>query len=202
MSSPFVVEPFVAEVPLPRMRMVRRRFPASPEVDVVDELDRQWATAGPRLGLRPGARVAVAVGSRGISDIGRLVRRVVHNLKQSGCEPFIVPAMGSHGGATAEGQTEVLAMLGITAASVGAPIRATMEVTPLGEADGIPLFIDRYAYEADGIVLVNRVKPHTDFIGVVESGPLKMLAVGLGKQVGADHYHRLGTVRDLGDIVL
>jgi hypothetical protein len=77
-----------------------------------------------------------------------------------------------------------------------------MEVTPLGEADGTPLFIDRHAYEADGIVLVNRVKPHTDFVGLVESGPLKMLAVGLGKQVGADHYHRLGTVRDLGDIVL
>ena len=116
----------------------------------------------------------------------------------SGCEPFIVPAMGSHGGATAAGQIEVLAGLGITAESVGAPIRATMDVVGLGALDGIPLCLDRLAAESDGIVLVNRVKPHTDFAGPIGSGLLKMLCIGLGNSQGADRLHREGVARDLG----
>jgi hypothetical protein len=109
--------------------------------------------------------------------------------------------MGSHGGATAEGQTEVLAARGVTESSVGAPIRATMEVVLLGVADGIPLFLDRNAAEAAGVVLINRVKPHTDFIGPIESGLMKQLVIGLGKQTGADHYHRLGVVRGLEETI-
>ena len=146
--------------------------------------------------------MAVAVGSRGIGRLPETVRHVVAKLKEQGLEPFIVPAMGSHGGATAQGQTEVLAHRGITPESVGAPVRATMEVAVLGEADGIPLYLDRNAYEADGVVLVNRVKPHTDFVGPVESGPLKMLAIGLGKQAGAEQYHRYGLTRGLGEAIL
>ena len=109
--------------------------------------------------------------------------------------------MGSHGGATAEGQTEVLAARGVIESSVGAPIRATMEVVSLGHADGIPLFLDRNAAEASGVVLINRVKPHTDFVGPVESGLMKQLVIGLGKQTGADHYHRLGVVRGLEETI-
>ena len=109
--------------------------------------------------------------------------------------------MGSHGGATAAGQIEVLAHLGVTEAAVGAPVRATMEVVSLGEVEGIPLCLDRFAWEADGIVLVNRVKPHTDFVGPIESGLMKQLVIGLGKAIGADAYHRLGVERGLAEIV-
>ena len=110
--------------------------------------------------------------------------------------------MGSHGGGTAEGQRALLAHLGVTADTVGAPVQATMDVVRLGEVTGLPIYLDRLAYEADGIVLVNRVKPHTDFVGAVESGPLKMLAVGLGNQIGAEHYHRAGIDRGLGEVIL
>jgi uncharacterized protein (DUF362 family) len=142
----------------------------------------------------------VGVGSRGIANLVEIVRAVVDSLKKSGAKPFIIPAMGSHGGATAEGQIRVLSHLGVTEESVAAPLQATMEVQPMGEADGIPLFLDRLAFEADGIVLINRVKPHTDFTGPTESGVIKMMAIGLGNQVGADHYHRLAVMRDMFEI--
>jgi hypothetical protein len=126
---------------------------------------------------------------------------VVDKLKQSGCTPFIVPAMGSHGGATSDGQTSILEGRGITKERIGAPIKATMEVQSLGEVNGIPLFLDRFAAEADGIVLINRVKPHTNFIGRTESGLLKMIAIGLGNQIGAEHYHRLSVARSQYEII-
>ena len=115
-------------------------------------------------------------------------------LRAIGAEVFVVPAMGSHGGATAEGQLEVLASLGISAANVGCEIRSSMDTVRLGEVDGrIPVFMDRHAFEdADVIIPINRVKPHTDFSGPVESGLLKMIAIGLGKQLGADVFHREG----------
>jgi hypothetical protein len=109
--------------------------------------------------------------------------------------------MGSHGGATAEGQKEVLKVRGISEETVGAPVLATMDVVPMGEANGIPLFIDRLAHEADGIVLINRVKPHTNFIGATESGLIKMIAIGMGNQKGAEHYHRLSVIRDQYEII-
>jgi len=203
MQYPFVIDGTVGRgVVLPVMHEVRQRFDLLPEVDALAELGAQWGRAAERLApLKAGARVAVAVGSRGIGDIVPVVRDVVARLCAAGCEPFIVPAMGSHGGATAEGQTAVLASLGVTPESVGAPIRATMDVVSLGVADGIPLYLDRYAWDADGIVLINRVKPHTDFHGHVESGLMKMIVIGLGKQAGAEHYHRLSVVRGLHDTV-
>ena len=109
--------------------------------------------------------------------------------------------MGSHGGATAEGQIEVLAARGITEESVGVPVRGTMDVVRMGEVDGIPLFLDRLAHDADGIVLINRIKPHTNFIGPTESGLIKIMAIGLGNQVGAEHYHRLSVVRSQYEII-
>src|SRR5450756_1210824 len=203
MTYPFVVGPVIGdEAELPAMFEVRQHFDLLPAVDVLAALEDEWQRAkAPLSALAPGASIAVAVGSRGIADIAVLVRGIVERLREAGCEPFVVPAMGSHGGATAAGQTEVLAHLGVTEAAVGAPVRATMDVVSLGEVEGNPLFLDRFAWEADGIVLVNRVKPHTDFVGPIESGLMKQLTIGLGKQAGADHYHRLGVVRGMAETV-
>ena len=203
MTYPFVVGPVAGdEAELPTMFAVRQHFDVLPAVDAVAALEEEWPRAeAPLSELAPGASIAVAVGSRGIADIAVLVRGVVGRLREAGCEPFVVPAMGSHGGATAAGQAEVLAHLGVTEAAVGAPVRATMEVVSLGEEAGIPLFLDRFAWEADGIVLLNRVKPHTDFVGPIESGLMKQLTIGLGNQVGADHYHRLGVERGMAETV-
>jgi len=188
---------------LPKMRLVRQRFQVPPAVDVAAEVDREWGQLAGRLNLKAGGRLAVAVGSRGIANLPQVVKAVVANLREAGQEPFVTPAMGSHGGAVAEGQVEVLAHRGVTEAAVGAPVRATMEVVPLGRTEnGVPIFVDRLAHEADGIVLINRVKPHTNFIGPTESGLMKMMAIGLGNQIGAEHYHRLALVEDLYTIIM
>jgi hypothetical protein len=191
----------VRELTLPRMNVIHQHFEVPPPVDVLAEVEHEWGHIKDRLELTPGMSIAVGVGSRGITDLETAVRTVVTKLKEAGCEPFITPAMGSHGGATVEGQIEVLAIRGITEESVGAPIRATMDVVSMGEIDGIPLFLDRLAHEADGIVLVNRIKPHTNFIGPTESGWIKMIAIGLGNQIGAEHYHRLSLIRDQYHII-
>lgn len=183
------------------MHLVRQRFVVPPSVAVEAEIEHGWGAAWAKVPVPSGASIAVGVGSRGIDRLPEVVRTVVAKLRQEGCRPFIVPAMGSHGGATAEGQTAVLAERGITEASVGAPIRATMDVVELGEVEGLPLVLDRAASEADGIVLVNRVKPHTDFVGPVESGLTKMLVIGLGNEIGATVYHRHALDRGLADVV-
>lgn len=183
------------------MRMVDQKFSDLPAIDVSFSMDREWESLEGELNLQPGAKIAIAVGSRGIANLEEIVRIVVDKLRASGCTPFIVPAMGSHGSATAEGQTGVLAARGITEDRVGAPIRATMEVESFGEVNGIPLFVDRLAAGADGIVLINRVKPHTNFVGPTESGLLKIMAIGLGNQIGAEHYHRLSVVRSQYEII-
>ena len=141
----------------------------------------------------PTGSVAVGVGSRGVGGISEVVAALVGFLKDAGAEPFVVPAMGSHGASTAEGQARVLAHLGVSEERVGCPVRATMEAQKLGETpSGVPVFMDRNAFEADSVVVVNRIKPHTAFRGTVESGPTKMLAIGLGKQKGAHSIHAAG----------
>lgn len=143
--------------------------------------------------LKPGATVAVGVGSRGIANLATIVKAVVDELQRQDLRPFIVPAMGSHGGATAEGQQAILASYGVTPDKMGVPIRATMDVVQIGALDdGYPIFFDRFAHEADAVVVINRIKHHTDFKGVIESGLCKMCAIGLGKRHGADHIHRFG----------
>jgi len=186
---------------LPKMRSVTQRFESAPAVDVLNAVDREWNRIKGCLDLPQGSTVAIGVGSRGISNLDIVVRAVVARLKDAGYHPFVTPAMGSHGGATAQGQKEVLHLRGITEASVGAPVNATMDVISMGEVNTIPLFLDRLAYEADGIVLVNRIKPHTNFIGPTESGLIKMMAIGLGNQIGAEHYHRLSVVRSQYEII-
>ena len=182
----------LVDVPLPRWVAVRQVFPAPAEPDVAAAVRRELARPEIRCTLRPGMAVALGVGSRGLAALPTLVATTVAVLKQAGCEPFIVPAMGSHGGATAEGQQEVLAGYGVTEATVGAPIRSSMETTDIGQVDGVPLYFDRLALGADLVIPINRVKPHTSFRGPIESGLLKMLAVGFGKHAGATALHSAG----------
>ena len=142
--------------------------------------------------IQPGARIAITCGSRGIDQYALIIKTVVSFVKAKGGQPFLVPSMGSHGGATAEGQEEVLRRYGITEESTGAPVVSSMDVVEIGRTDkGLPVYIDKNAYEADGIILVNRVKPHTSFRGKYESGLVKMLAIGLAKQKGAEMTHFL-----------
>ena len=156
-----------------------------------------------RLGERvaKGGSIAVGIGSRGVSGIALVARTTVDTLREMGYKPFIVAAMGSHGGATAAGQRELLAGYGVTTESMGVPVKTDMETVVLGTNPvGLPIYFDKNAYHADGIVLVNRVKPHTDFRSTHESGVLKMLVIGLGKRDGASQVHKLG-VRGLREVL-
>jgi hypothetical protein len=143
--------------------------------------------------IRPQARIAIAAGSRGIDHLAVLVREVSDFVKERGASPFVVPAMGSHGGATAEGQADILRLYGISEDTIGAPVRSSMDVVELPRG-GLPFrtFMDRHVYEADGAILINRVKPHTDFHGRYESGLMKMALIGLGKLEGARAVHDFG----------
>ncbi len=184
-----VLEP----VNIPRFFTVRQNFPrpvvADPAGELVSKLD-----AGSYLdGVRPGMSVAITAGSRGIANYPLVLRTLADRVKSRGGKPFIFPAMGSHGGATAEGQASLLAGLGICEETMGCPVRSSMEAVRIGTAwNGRPVYLDRYADEADGIIVVNRVKPHTGFRGKVESGICKMCAIGMGKQRGADFCHAEG----------
>jgi hypothetical protein len=177
---------------LPDWALVRQLFDPTEIADVGPAV--REALAPVIAGIPFGSRVCLAVGSRGIDRIDQVVRAVVERLVAAGASVFIVPAMGSHGGATAEGQLEVLAEYGITPESMSCEIRSSMDTVGLGEVrPGVPVFLDRNALEgADFIVPINRVKVHTDFTGPVESGLMKMIAIGLGKQKGADTFHSQG----------
>jgi hypothetical protein len=170
------------------MYRVRQTFPRTGLQDIPGGVRR--ALTGAALPIRRGETVAVGAGSRGIANIARIVRATVDWLRERGTRPFVFPAMGSHGGATAEGQRAILEHYGITEATMGCEVRATMEVVQVGETLGLPVWLDRAASEADWIGLVNRVKPHTDFKGSIESGLFKMMTIGLGKYQGATQYHR------------
>jgi hypothetical protein len=173
----------------PRMVRIRQTFPRPKVTDVPGAVAQALDRAG--LAIKRGDTVAVGAGSRGIANIAVIVGAAVRYLLDRGARPFVFPAMGSHGGGTPEGQLTVLAHYGITEAAMGCPIRATMDVVQVGEALGMPVWLDRHAAEADWIGLVNRVKPHTDFKGSIESGLFKMMTIGLGKYTGAVQYHRM-----------
>ena len=180
------------DIRIPDLHPVTQTLPSAPPVDIPVTLRAEWA----RLGLArqvQGKRIALGFGSRGIASIDRIAAELVSLVKSSGGTPFIVPAMGSHGGGTPDGQIEVLDGLGINEASVGCPIRATMEVVDMGLTScGLPAYLDKNVAEADGLIIANRIKLHTDFRGPHESGLLKMLAVGLGKETGARTIHQQG----------
>lgn len=188
-----VIRKALADIPMPKMIKIRQKFDASkveqPLQALQKELDRTAALAP----IQRGQEVAIAVGSRGVAHIDGFTKTVVDAVKQAGGKPFIVPCMGSHGGSTAEGQTEVLHHLGVSEEKMGAPIRSSMEVIKIDQlANGLPVYVDKYASEADAIIVINRVKPHTAFRGPVESGIMKMISIGLGKQKGAEACHQLG----------
>lgn len=185
---------------LPKMAKIKQRFAPKSVGDIAKTIGDQFARSEVGSIIKPGQSVAVTIGSRGISNIFQIMKCLVDELIDIGAKPFIVPSMGSHGGATAEGQKKLLATFNITEETMGVEIRSSMEVVEVGiTEDNIPVVIDKNAYQADHIFLANRIKPHTDFEGSNESGLMKMLAIGLGKQRGADEYHnrfiQLGHVR-------
>jgi hypothetical protein len=174
----------------PRLLLVRQLLPDRRIPDVPGEVHKQLAASGFASRVKPGARIAIGVGSRGINNHAAITRAVVRFWQDQGMHPFLFPAMGSHGAASAAGQADVLAHNGITEAAMGCPLISQLEVVSLGKtADGIEAFMDRMAYESDGVMLVGRVKWHTDFAGKIESGLFKMMAIGLGKFAGAQRYH-------------
>jgi hypothetical protein len=193
-----------------RMLFVRQNFPDCRLADVRAEALHQLEHSGLAARLQPGARVAIGVGSRGIANIASIVQSVVQYWRGHGMAPFIFPAMGSHGAATPEGQAEVLSHLGITEQSTGCPVVSGPDVISLGmTGDGIEVFMDAAAHGADAVMIVARVKWHTTFTGRIESGLMKMMAIGLGKFAGAQKYHthaqRLGlehVIRTAGRRVL
>src|SRR6266566_4929269 len=193
-----------------RLLLVRQNFPDRSIRDIPAAVRKELSAAPFASRLKPGARVAIGVGSRGITNIATIVRAAVDYWKAQGMRPFIFPAMGSHGAASAEGQADVLAHYGVTAAGMGCPLVSQLEVVSLGKTeDGIEAFMDKAAYDSDGVMMVGRVKWHTDFAGKIESGLFKMMAIGLGKLAGAQRYHtyayRLGlehVIRTVGRQVL
>jgi len=175
----------------PKMYRIRQAFDPQKIDDIPAEIRTGMATLSLESKITPGQTVAVACSSRGVTNYGVIVKKVVTSLKAMGLNPFIFPAMGSHGSATAKGQQQVLAHLGITEESTGVPVRSSLDVVEIGETkQGIPVYLDRQASEADHIVLINRIKKHTEFVHKFESGLMKMMAIGIGKQKGAAIYHQ------------
>src|SRR5579863_604871 len=173
-----------------RLLNIHQKFPDRRVADISATVQKELAGSGFGENLKPGARIAIGVGSRGIANLASIVRAVVDYWQNAGMKPFLFPAMGSHGAATAQGQADVLAHYGITESSMGCPVISHLDVVSLGKtADGIEAFMDRMAYDSDGVMLVGRVKWHTDFAGKIESGLFKMMAIGLGKFAGAQRYH-------------
>jgi hypothetical protein len=175
----------------PKMMKIRQQLDESRIENIVGATNEEIDKSSLASEIEPGCKVAISVGSRGITDIVTIITSVVNWIKAHGGDPFLVPAMGSHGGATAEGQTQILEDYGLLETKVGAPIVSSMEVNHLGETrSGIPVMLDRNACNADHIIVLNRVKPHTEFHGKIESGLMKMIVIGLGKHEGTIMAHR------------
>lgn len=189
------VSRLLRDVPIPQMFHAVQRFPDAhiEREDIEKAVFDEIARSGMAERIKPGMRIAITAGSRGIRNVDEITRSVVACVKHCGATPFIVPAMGSHGGATAEGQKDMLAGFGITEEKTGCEIRSSMETVLLGYSElGKPVYMDRNAYESDGVILSCRLKPHNAFRGPIESGPCKMMTVGLGKQKGAEQVHSDG----------
>ena len=193
---------------LPRLLRIRQNFEATPPIDIPSTLDVEFIKL--RDKIHAGDRIAVGVGSRGITHLAEIVAEVLEQLRRIGAKPFIIPAMGSHGGATPQGQRDVLARYGITEESMNVPIRDSLEVRQVGvSSDQVAAYCSTEALAADGIILINRIKPHTDFAGTLGSGLLKMCVIGLGKRTGATTMHLSGiqigyerVIRGLASVIL
>ena len=175
----------------PRVYRLRQEFDRTVVQDIPGTVKAELKKLSLEKRVKPGQRVALTGGSRGVANIAVILKAAVEHLKSLGAKPFIFPAMGSHGGATAEGQTGLLAHYNVTEAFTGAPVLSSMEAVEIGKTeDGVPVYIDKNSSRADWIIVVNRIKPHTKFKAPIESGLMKMMAIGMGKQKGADYYHR------------
>ena len=175
----------------PRMMRVRQQFDAPTLDDIPAAVHREVSGLALDQRIKAGESVAISVGSRGVANIALIIKSLVDELKAVGAEPFLVPAMGSHGGGIAEAQRQIIEGYGVTEEYTGAPIKASMETVQVGQTeDGVPVYFDKYAYEADHVAVVGRIKPHTDFVGEIESGLHKMMLIGLGKHKGAALYHQ------------
>ncbi len=195
----------------PKMIKIKQNFKAPPAItDIGQEVHDQLSKPDLMSAIKPGDSVVLTAGSRGIANMHLILKAAVKELKAIGASPFIIPAMGSHGTATAKGQAEVLEHYKITEEVTGAPIVSSMETVQIGRSrDDVPVYMDRNAYEADHIVVVNRIKRHTDFLGKIESGLVKMMGIGLGKRDGASTYHKASmhygferTLRGVAEVVL
>ena len=186
----------------PDMYRVRQVFDA-PRVDNLEEtLNREMASIRAGDLIKPGARIALTAGSRGIAHIDQILRYLVQAVKQKGGCPLLIPSMGSHGGGTAEGQVEVLKSLGVTEESTGAPVVSSMDVAEIGKSCfGFPVMVAKAAAEADGVIVVNRIKPHTEFEGPIESGLMKMMAIGMGKHRGCFEVHKQAVQYGYRDVI-
>lgn len=186
----------------PRMLLVKQHFPERKLKDIASTVARELGSGGIAQGLRPGSRIAIGAGSRGIKNITAIARAAVDFWKAQGMKPFIFPAMGSHGAATAEGQAAVLSHLGIREGTMGCPVISSLDVVPLTKTpEGIQTYMDRTAFESDGVMLLGRVKWHTSFDAKLESGLFKMMAIGMGKLAGAQMYHTHAYTLGLGNVV-
>jgi len=175
----------------PRVYRLRQTFDRTAVQDIPGTVKAELKRLSLEKRLKPGQRVALTAGSRGVANIAVILKAAVEYLKSLGARPFIFPAMGSHGGATAEGQADLLEHYNVTEAFTGAPVLSSMEVAEIGQTeDGVPVFIDKHASQADWIIVINRIKPHTKFKAPIESGLMKMMAIGMGKQKGAEYYHK------------
>lgn len=187
-----VYNELLKDVKLPKMYKVNQEFDRTCILNITEKVRKELLSFS-KISLVRGKTVALAVGSRGIKHITEIVKTVVDTLQDCGAEVFIVPAMGSHGGAIAENQKKILEHLGITEDAIGIPIKATMDTDCIGYTpDGIPVYFDRNANQADYTISIARIKPHCSFRGIYESGMVKMSVIGLGKQKGADFCHRQG----------
>lgn len=187
------IDRLLDSIAIPKVIRVRQKFDRPRIDDVVSELKSRLAAKDVLARIKPGQSVAITIGSRGITNMPLMIKTLVEEVKRCGGQPFMVPAMGSHGGATAQGQIEMTIGMGYTEEYIGAPMKSDMEPVQIGVSEnGFPVFFDRNAYEADWTIVANRIKPHVAFRGPVESGLQKMITIGLGKQKGADICHELG----------
>lgn len=185
-----IINELLSDVKIPRTVKIKQKFNAPEIADVPKAVREAIEKANVLERIKPGDKVAISVGSRGVADLHILVKETADAVKKAGGYPVIVPAMGSHGGASADGQKEVLEQLNVTEETTGAPIISSMEVVEVGRLEnGLPIYTDKNAYEADKVIVINRIKPHTAFRGPIESGLMKMITIGLGKQKGAEAAH-------------
>ena len=186
----------------PEMYRVRQVFDAPRVGNLEETLSRELASIRAGDLIKPGAQIALTAGSRGVAHIDQILKTLVQAVRQKGAHPFLIPSMGSHGGGTSEGQVEMLKRLGVTEESTGAPIVSSMDVVEIGKSRfGFPVMVAKAAAEADGVIVVNRIKPHTEFEGPIESGLMKMMAIGMGKHRGCFEVHKQAVQYGYRDVI-